>query len=89
MFVAALIGAIVGGIPMQARAETAAPHSVSYTVYPVGWVRKLGEKTYIEIDKRYRPALMGVERLQSLWVLYPRNLSCASANGARIRQAAG
>lgn len=70
MFVAVLSGAIVAGIPMKVRAETAAPHSASYTVYPVGWVRKLGDKTYIEIDKRYQPALMGVERLQSLWVLY-------------------
>lgn len=70
MFVAALIGAMGGGIPMKARAETAAPHSLSYAVYPIGWVRKLGDKTYIEIDKRYQPALMGVERLQSIWVLY-------------------
>jgi tRNA-Thr(GGU) m(6)t(6)A37 methyltransferase TsaA len=37
---------------------------------PVGWVRKAGGKTFIEIDKRFQPALMGVEALKSIWVLY-------------------
>ena len=29
-----------------------------------------GGRTFIEIDRRYQPALMGVEELQSIWVLY-------------------
>jgi tRNA-Thr(GGU) m(6)t(6)A37 methyltransferase TsaA len=37
---------------------------------PVGWIRKTGGKTFIVIDQRYQPALMGVENLSSLWVLY-------------------
>jgi hypothetical protein len=32
-----------------------------YSMSPVGWVRKAGGKTFIEIDRRYQPALMGVE----------------------------
>jgi tRNA-Thr(GGU) m(6)t(6)A37 methyltransferase TsaA len=39
-------------------------------VSPVGWVRKAGGKTYIEIEPRYQAALLGVDELSSLWVLY-------------------
>ena len=41
-----------------------------YAMSPVGWVRKSGGKTFIEIDKRYQPALLGVDRLKSLQVLW-------------------
>jgi len=41
-----------------------------YEVYPVGWVRKSGGRTTIEIDTRYQPALLGVDRLEAIWVLY-------------------
>jgi len=41
-----------------------------FTVSPVGWVRKSEGKTFIEIDKRYQAALLGVERLKSLQVLW-------------------
>jgi len=41
-----------------------------YTMGPVGWVRKADGRTWIEIDKRYQPALLGVDALQSIWVLY-------------------
>ena len=48
------------------------PQTVSpvYTVSPIGWVRKAEGKTWIEVDKKYQPALLGVEGLQSIWVLY-------------------
>ena len=42
----------------------------SYTVHPIGWVRKSDGKTTIEIEERYKPALRGVEELGSIWVLY-------------------
>lgn len=52
-------------------AAAAAPGATPvYTMSPVGWVRKSGGRTFIEIDRRYQPALMGVEELQSIWVLY-------------------
>jgi len=37
---------------------------------PVGWVRKSGGRTFIEIERRYQPALMGVGELKSIRVLY-------------------
>jgi tRNA-Thr(GGU) m(6)t(6)A37 methyltransferase TsaA len=57
------------GWSQPARAETpgAAP---TYTMQAVGWVRKAAGKTFIEIEKRYQPALLGVDTLKTLQVLY-------------------
>jgi tRNA (adenine37-N6)-methyltransferase len=51
-------------------AETTPNAAPVYTISPIGWIRKTGGKTFIVIDKRYQPALMGVENLKSIWVLY-------------------
>lgn len=66
---------LVMGLPSMgmltlARAEPTTQDSPTYAVHPVGWVRKSSGKTFIEIDKRYQPALLGVEELKSIWVLY-------------------
>lgn len=42
----------------------------AYAVHPVGWVRKSEGKTTIVVDERYQPALLGVEALEAIWVLY-------------------
>lgn len=41
-----------------------------YTVRPIGWVRKEDGKTTIVVDERYEPAMLGIEQLSSIWVLY-------------------
>ena len=41
-----------------------------YQVQPIGWVRKLDGRTFIEVEKHYQPALLGVAELDSIWVLY-------------------
>lgn len=41
-----------------------------YEVRPIGWVRKTEGRTRIEVDPRYEPALLGVEDLDAIWVLY-------------------
>ena len=53
-----------------ATADTERKTTPTYTMQPIGWVRKAGGKTFIEIDKRYQPALLGVDRLRSLQVLW-------------------
>ncbi len=57
-------------VPEHADAEPAINSPISYTVHPIGWIRKSTGKTHIEIDRRYQPALMGVEDLPTIWVLY-------------------
>ena len=41
-----------------------------YKVHPIGWIRKQDGKTTIVVDEAYRPALLGVDMLSSIWVLY-------------------
>lgn len=41
-----------------------------YQVHPIGWVRKAQGRTTIEVNERYLPALLGVDQLDSIWVLY-------------------
>jgi tRNA-Thr(GGU) m(6)t(6)A37 methyltransferase TsaA len=63
-----LIGALAPILPAHAGTDPqAAP---AYSVSPIGWVRKHEGRTWIEVEPRYRPALLGVENLKSLWVLY-------------------
>jgi tRNA-Thr(GGU) m(6)t(6)A37 methyltransferase TsaA len=42
----------------------------AYQVHPIGWVRKAHGRTTIEVNERYLPALLGVDQLDSIWVLY-------------------
>lgn len=51
-------------------ADTERKAAPVYTMSPVGWVRKSGGKTFIEIDQRYQAALLGVDRLKTLQVLW-------------------
>jgi tRNA-Thr(GGU) m(6)t(6)A37 methyltransferase TsaA len=41
-----------------------------YAMSPIGWVRKADGRTTIEVDERYEPALLGVDELEFIWVLY-------------------
>lgn len=68
-YLIATLLALVMAFPASAEppSETSQP---TYEVWPIGWVRKAEGRTFIEIDKRYQPALMGVEQLDSIWVLY-------------------
>jgi len=61
--------AVIAWTP-PAWADTAPKAEPVYSIGPVGWIRKSGGKTFIVIDKRYQPALLGVEQLKSIWVLY-------------------
>jgi tRNA-Thr(GGU) m(6)t(6)A37 methyltransferase TsaA len=48
----------------------ASPGATAYLVHPIGWVRKGEGRTTIVIDERYQPALLGMEALDAVWVLY-------------------
>jgi len=76
----------LAGLAAGAGASTPAPAAVppsavpTYTMNPVGWIRKSDGKTFIVIDKRYQPALLGVENLTSIWVLYWFDRNDSAAN---------
>jgi len=41
-----------------------------FEVSPIGWIRKANGRTTIEVERQYQPALLGVEDLEAIWVLY-------------------
>ncbi len=43
---------------------------MKYTVYPIGWVRKVEGRTLIVVDKKYQAGLLGLEKFPEVWVLY-------------------
>lgn len=59
---------LAGIAPARAGAEREA--LPTYTMQPIGWVRKADGRTFIELDKRYQPALLGVEQLQRIKVIW-------------------
>lgn len=62
---------LTSGVAHRAHAEDGTGlQPPVYSVQPVGWVRKADGKTTLVIDERYQPALMGVENLSAIWVLY-------------------
>ena len=42
----------------------------TYTLYPIGKVMKEGGRTFIVLDKKYEPGLMGIERFSHVTVIY-------------------
>ncbi len=63
----ALLLAIALPAMAQQDGEGAAP---AYQVWPIGWVRKIDDRTFIVVNKEYQQALLGVEELDEIWVLY-------------------
>jgi len=58
---------IINSICAESTGNGIAP---TYAVSPIGWVRKTEGRTTIEVDKQYQSALLGVEDLDAIWVLY-------------------
>jgi tRNA (adenine37-N6)-methyltransferase len=42
----------------------------NYQIQPIGWIREVDGRTTIELYDEYRPALLGVDALDSIWVFY-------------------
>lgn len=81
MFIAlVLLGCAITGASLAESdpMQTALPGTASampnppptYRVQPIGWIRKEDGRTFIDLYEQYRPALLGVDALDSLWVLY-------------------
>lgn len=67
----ASVGLLLWTIATMSPAEpTGREMALTYDVRPIGWVRKTGGRTSIEVDPQYQPALLGVDELDAIWVLY-------------------
>lgn len=81
-----LLCVVLGSVSVPVVAEQVADKATpTYAMQPVGWIRKAEGKTFIEIDKRYQPALLGVERVKSLWVLWWFDRNDTPANRAILQ----
>ena len=67
-----MIYALIVWVAATAAAAQSAETGMTpvYEVHPVGWVRKADGRTTIEVEQRFRPALLGVEALDAIWILY-------------------
>lgn len=64
---------ILSGAAADPPTPVPAPESTpmrTFSVHPIGYVRKAEGRTAIVLDDRYRPGLLGVDQLESIWVLY-------------------
>lgn len=42
----------------------------TFEVSPIGWIRKVEDKTTIEVEPQYKPAMLGLKQFDNIWVLY-------------------
>ena len=62
---------ILSVCPLQrTKADAQEKQVKQFTVHAIGWVRKTEECTTIVVDKKYQPALLGLEQFSHVWVLY-------------------
>ena len=62
---------ILSVCPLQrSKADAQEQQVKKFTVHPIGWVRKTEGCTTIVVDKKYQPALLGLEQFSEVWVLY-------------------
>lgn len=63
--------ALCAGLPMLINAgDGPKDEPKHFKVYPIGYVRKAEGRTTIVIDKKYEAALLGVQKLSEIWVLW-------------------
>jgi len=72
-FILAIVAVLVLGIYPISPAQAADPQpqvAKEFTVYPIGYVRKAEGRTTIVLDKKYQPALLGVDKLENILVFW-------------------
>ena len=65
-----LVSLLLPIVPVAAADGQTGTGTPTFSMQPVGWVRRDDQRTYIEIEAQFRPALLGVDELDSIWVLY-------------------
>jgi len=67
LFTALVLGMMIFSSPVVSSETDEVP---VYEVKPIGWVRKSNDRVILEISREYQAALLGVERLDEIWVFY-------------------
>lgn len=66
---AVLMALSLGGQPATARGNNKAQPK-TFSIHPIGYVRKSAGKTTIVLDKKYQPGLLGIDRKKEIWVIW-------------------
>jgi len=64
----AMAAVALGLMSLNAGSQERQP--VSFTIYPVGHIRKADERTYVEISGKYEDALLGLEGFSHVYVIW-------------------
>jgi tRNA-Thr(GGU) m(6)t(6)A37 methyltransferase TsaA len=71
IFILAVAVLIMSVSPTQSNgADAEARPDRQFTVYPIGWVRKVEGRTTIVVEKEYQPGLLGLDQFSHVWVIY-------------------
>jgi tRNA-Thr(GGU) m(6)t(6)A37 methyltransferase TsaA len=70
LLLAAAAGPGYSGDPGPGRKGAKLSESITFTIQPVGLVKKQDERSYLEIKGEFAPALKGLEDFSHLWVFY-------------------
>ena len=62
--------ALFAAVDLTLAGESESSMKTTYEVQPIGWVRKTDDHTTIVVDKKYQEALLGVEKLSEIWVIW-------------------
>jgi len=66
----ALVSACIAVALIGLTVSAALEEKAQFTIYPVGWVRKADGKTFIEIEKQYEDALLGLDGFSHIHVIW-------------------
>jgi tRNA-Thr(GGU) m(6)t(6)A37 methyltransferase TsaA len=56
--------------PLSAEADQPRHPNESFTVHPIGQVKKSDERTWVVLDEKYEPGLLGLEGFSHLYVFW-------------------
>ena len=66
----ALVAAGIAFALVGAASVGTVEEKMQFTIYPVGWVRKADGKPYLEIEKQYEDALLGLNGFSHIHVIW-------------------
>ena len=72
VLIAAILFLTVGVflVPFARTENTQPKEKKTFSVHPIGYVRKADGRTTIELEKEYQPGLLRFEKLSHVWVLW-------------------
>jgi tRNA-Thr(GGU) m(6)t(6)A37 methyltransferase TsaA len=62
--------ALFAAVDLASAGEGESKMKTTFEVHAIGWVRKTDGRTTIVVDKKYQEALLGVDKMSEIWVIW-------------------